>query len=403
MGRYLAYMQSQETAYIYDWWCGLWCISAACGRAIHVARPRAPVFLNMFLILVGESGAARKTASVTTSTRVVRNLHDSSSTVALLDGKATAEALDEILRTRTELVGSAQLCIASPELATLLGNEAYMASVPAILTDVYDCPTIRHGGSTIMRGICVQQNIWVSLLAASTPIWLLRSVNPNVVEGGFTSRCLFITSNTPKRSIAWPEETDETLWQDIQDDMRIIRAEAQTRPNIELDPTAMSAFRLWYGKRDRSLDPFRQSFEAREDAHVLRVAALLCINDGTWTIQRSHVATAIQLVAEVKEQSGSIFEGAETRTKFARAIDSVRAMLISTGMDPVPRHKLFKVCQSKLTHDEFIALVETLHEFGALQRFEVKSDGRGRPTEFYRGTELLLAKGLGQQVLERFV
>ena len=74
MGRYLAYMQSQETAHIYDFWCGLWCISTACGRNAYVARPRAPVFLNLYIVLVGESGVPRKTTAVNTAARVVRGI-----------------------------------------------------------------------------------------------------------------------------------------------------------------------------------------------------------------------------------------------------------------------------------------------------------------------------------------
>jgi hypothetical protein len=64
MGRYLSYMQSQETALTFDEWTAIWCVSAACARATYVDRPRAPVYLNMFCVLVGDSGIARKTTAV---------------------------------------------------------------------------------------------------------------------------------------------------------------------------------------------------------------------------------------------------------------------------------------------------------------------------------------------------
>jgi hypothetical protein len=63
LGRYLRYMSTTETAYDYDWWCGLWTLACACGRDTYVARPRAPVYLNMYLVLIGDSGVPRKTTA----------------------------------------------------------------------------------------------------------------------------------------------------------------------------------------------------------------------------------------------------------------------------------------------------------------------------------------------------
>lgn len=402
MGRYLTYMQSQETAHIYDFWCGLWCISTACGRNAYVARPRAPVFLNLYIVLVGESGVPRKTTAVNTAARIVRGIVGGDNDVAHIDGKITPEALDALLHDRTMEHGSAQLCVTVPELAVFMGTERYIAHMPVLLTDLYDCPAIREPGGTLKRGAILQRNVWLSFLSASTPIWLLKTVNPNVVEGGFTSRCYFVISNTPKRSIPWPVEHDADLLRDLQDDMKIIHAEAKVRRGIHLQPQALEVFTEWYHGRDRALDPYKQSFQSREDAHVLRVAALLAVNDGTWVIRRSHIRFAIRLIHQIKEDSSRIFETSERVTKFATALDKIRGMLISTGMDPVPRHKLYMHVRSHLVHEEFITLIEVLHEIGAIQRFEFKSGDRGRPTDFIRGTNLLLSRGLGETVMERF-
>src|SRR3954467_3703539 len=99
----------------------------------------------------------------------------------------------------------------------------------------------------------------------------------------------------------------------------------------------MNAFTRWYRGRTRSMDAFLLSFEAREDAHVLRVAALLSINDGSWRIDHHHVGRSIKLIADVKQRSSAIFENTEQRTKFATSLDKIRAILVSRGMDPVPR------------------------------------------------------------------
>ena len=402
LGRYLAYMSSQETSYEYDWWCGLWCIGAACGRYAHVARPRAPVYLNMFVILVGESGIARKTTSVHTAARIVRSIMPRVSDMAMMDAKCTPEALDLQLQEQSEEFGNAQLCIAVPELAVFMGTERYIAHMPTLLTDLYDCPAMRVGGGTIARGSVVQRNVWVHFLSASTPIWLLKTVNPNVIEGGFTSRCYFVVSNEPKQSVAWPTEPDTHLFAEVCEDAQIIANEARTRGPIALTDEAQQSFVSWYSKRTRSIDPFKQSFEAREDAHVLRVAALLCINDGTWCVGLDHLNKSITLVTALKERSGTIFVSAEARSKYAIGLDILRSYLINTGMDPVAHHRLYLKVRRHLDNQEFRALLDVLHEIGAIQRFSLNEAGRGRPTDYVRGTKLLLARGLGDSVMDRF-
>lgn len=357
--------------------------------------------MNMYVVLVGDSGVARKSTSVWTAKTVVRGMTDDH--VVMLDAKMTPEALDLLLHERSVTHGSAQMCITIPELAVFLGTERYIAHMPTLLTDLYDCPAIRHGGGTIDRGECIQRNVWISFLTASTPMWLLKAVNPNVIEGGFTSRCLFVIANEAKRSVPWPDVDAPDHTDALVSRLRSIRTEAETHGGIQVDSDAITWFTKWYNTRTRAIDAFKQSFEAREDAHVLRVAALLCVNDGSWIVRRDHLVVAVQLITELKENSGRIFETAEAKTKFATALDTVRGVLVSTGMDPVPRHKLYLKVRTQLAHDEFISLIEILHEIGAIQRFEMKSDAGGRPTDYIRGTQLLLSRGLGEQVIDRFI
>lgn len=401
LGRYLKYMQSQETALAFDWWCGLWCISAACARMTYVDRPRAPVYLNMYTILVGDSGGPRKTTSVATAARIARTVIDRCSDVSFLDAKVTPEALDLLLHDKTMEHGNAQLCIAVPELAVFLGTERYIAHMPTLLTDLYDCPSARDGGGTITRGAVVQRNVWTHFLSASTPVWLLKTVNPNVIEGGFTSRCYFIIANEPKHHIAWPVVPDNDMYQDICDDLHIIAAEARARPPITLEGDALFRFTRWYADRPHSIDPFKQSFEAREDAHVLRIAALLCINDGTWRVNHSHLLHAIDTVQNIKETSAKIFANADVRNKYAAALDILRVQLISTGMEPVPRGRLFLKVRNKIDSQEFHALLDVLQELGAIQRFDLRGE-RGKPVDLIRGTRKLLEANFGDKVVARF-
>jgi len=134
---------------------------------------------------------------------------------------------------------------------------------------------------------------------------------------------------------------------------------------------------------------------------VLRVAALLAINEGEWLIHRSHVEQAVVVVTAVKDSSARIFDRAEVTSKFALGLDVLRTHLINTGMTPMSRAHLYLKVRQHLTNADFLNLLEVLDHMGAIQRFEFRGN-RGRPTDYIRGTQLLLDRKIGEHVIERF-
>lgn len=378
-------------------------MSLACGRNCIVDRPRAPVFLNLYAILVAESGITRKSSAVKAAAKIAHMLLEDDPHIGLLEAKITPEKLDEQLHRRTAEVGSAQLAVAISELAVFLGVERYVATMPALLTDLYDCSAHRSGGGSISRGALKQENIFVSFLSASTPSWLLRSVNPNVVEGGFTSRCMFVLSEQPKRRIAWPtaKADDSVNTSALADHLRRIRSEAKQCKTITLTDAAKRTLELWYRRRKVSYDAFRSSFESREDAHVLRLAAFLAINDSTWVVQVTHLKLSIRIIESVKLNASRLFAGTNQRTKFVLGVEACRDALIACGTEGTTRAKLFLKVRRHLDNAEFLALLDVMHEIGVIQRFEYRDGGKGRPVDIIRGTKLLTAKGMAEKLVER--
>jgi hypothetical protein len=395
----MAHMSEQETATDYDFWCALWLLSCAIGRSVIIDRPRAPVFMNLYAILVANSGVTRKSAAVGVARNIATQLIADDPLLEVIEGKTTAEKLERMLHERTTATGSAGVAIAISELATFLGTERYNATIPVLLTDLYDCPSERRSGGTIARGSVKQSNIFVNLLSASTPAWLFRSVNPSVVEGGFTSRCIFVCAEEPKRRIAWGSSNSGGDTGPLLHRLRVIREQGRNYRTITINERALSRFRSWYSRRKPSLDGFRSSFESREDAHILRLAAFLCINDGTWVIQVTHLAAAIKIIADVKFNAGKLFQGTNSRTKFILGVERLSDALVAAGLTPITRSQLYLRCRSHLDNLEFSALIDVMAELGVIQRVELKQVGAGRPVEMIRGTTLLASKGMIEKII----
>lgn len=399
LGDFLKYMDPLETPYAYDFWTAVYTLSVSVGRSIVVNRPLAPVYLNVFAILVAESGVTRKSTAVRHGTKLARLLaHES---MELVEAKITPELLEYKLHKQSEEHGRSGVAISISELVTFLGREKYVSSMPTLLTDLYDCPELRGGGGSLSSGDRTLRNVFVSFLSASTPSWLIRAVNPDVIEGGFTSRVMFIVAEEPKRRQSWPEGLDEDIEGRLLKRLHEIRTKAERVARIEISPGGRSRFDKWYKGRLLHRDPFRASFQSREDAHILRLAAFLCINDGTYVIQSNHISAAISIITEVREDGASIFEGTGSNSRLVQGIDKIRDSLLAAGINGRTQTEITKAVSNFINAEEMKTVLDIFHELDMVQRFDIPSTGRGRPKTLWRGKAALSASNAIDLAIEK--
>lgn len=397
-------LAEQETPYEYDFWTGLWLLGNAIGRGCPVERPRAPVFCNWYIVLVAESGTTRKSTAVRQATKTLRAFNERvGGHIGVIDNKITPEALDLYLHRRSEEHDQAHCAITISELVTFLGREKYVMAMPGLLTDLYDSADIRRGGGTLSRGETHARNVYVSLLSASTPSWLLKSINPDVIEGGFTSRVMFVVAEKRKKSIPWPEgDVDhEGTTERLGASLQRIRSLAGKYGGITVSVAARQRFARWYNSRVESHDAYRRSFESREDAHILRVAACLAANDERFDIQRRDIDRAILAVGAVKDAGGTIFTLHSSGDRLIAKVDRLRTLILDAGDTGISGTRLAVTTQRQMTKDERETILYTLRELGAVHHYKIKQT-RGRPTDLWKATPRIGRPDLMNEVLERF-
>ncbi len=396
IAKYMQMMEAQETPLAYDFWCALWMIGVAVGRSVVVARPRAPVHLNTYMVLVGESGILRKSTAVNAATRVTRRfLELGNQATTIIDGRITTSQLIREMMALNNGGQDAQIALSISELAATLGRGGGAHDMPVLLTDLYDCPGLRRGGSRA-EGVYTVRNAFVSLIGASTPAWLLRAVNPTVVEGGFTSRCLFILADKRKRKVAWPMESEDDRQQ--QDDIANLlyrrSCDLALARRIAVTDAAQRKFAAWYSSRKLGTDVFRSSFDSRGDAHVLRVAGLLSVSDGSCSIHARHIDNAINLIDRVRNDGARIFAGSEEdkADPVIKAFDRLRTLLVNAGRDGLTQGRIVLNMAHHADGDGCLRMLEALHELDMVQKFVLPSTGRGgRPRTVWRATKAIFS------------
>lgn len=389
IGQYMNTCDMLETAREYDFWGAVWALGAACGRGVVVPRPFAPVYLNWYVLFVAESGITRKSTAVKLARDTVRK----SSSIRMIEQRVSPAKMLNDMASDTFNKGHGQAHIAVSELVTFLGRDRAMIDLPAFLTDMYDCPDERVGGGSAHAEFTTIKNVFVTFLSASTPTWLRNAVNPDVVEGGFTSRCLFIAADTPKHKIAWPS-AQGLRTEELQHTLHTCVEKACETEHIELMDAAMTRYEQWYKSRIPSFEPFLASFAAREDAHVLRLAACLAINAGTYAITLGQMNFAIRAIAGVKADASRIFEAGADPHGIALAAARTIELVCEAGPAGISRTELTKRIRHLAKLDELTVLLDTMHELHMLRKFEAKA-ARGRPSVVYaRGKNIRMRRAV---------
>lgn len=368
LGKFFEMMDDCETPYAYDFWAALWTLSVAVGRGTFISRPHAPVWLNLYVILAASSGVTRKSTAVRRVENLVMRFRECSPDKSIypVTAKMTTEAL---LRQMSKL-SHEHMTIHTPiiisELVTFMGKEAYLTSMPGMLTDLYDCPDYRESAGTVVGGSVQIVNAWVGLLSASTPTWLLNSVNPNIIEGGFTSRCLFIHAEKRKKKIAWGEGKTHNIEPmiDMMLDIQDMAKNVIGSTGIRITPAALKIFSRWYNGRSESDDPYTASFEAREDGHILKLAALLGINRNTWEIGADDLNTAIKIIQEIKSDGRRLFDLQIPQQQFVfeDALERIRYRLLSKGTEGYNIDELVRSMRDHAPSEVVRKIIAVIHE-----------------------------------------
>ena len=219
-------------------------------------------------------------------------------------------------------------------------------------------------------------NVYITFMSASTPEWLNKAVNPEVIEGGFASRTMFIYENLRKKRIAWPEVVMFDFYDILtQLDEAIVTANAMER--ITLTKGARKKFVSWYNAKLQHNGAFAASFESREDAHVLKLAAMLCISDHTFQISASHLTSAMQLIETIKLDGIQLFDEGVLQDNEQKAINKISQLLLSASPNSVKLRSLKQSVGTWMKSEQVNQLIDLMKAARMVSTLDVRLGQRG--------------------------
>lgn len=387
---YLAFTENQESTRRIHTWVAISIIAAALERKARLNMGHFLIFPNLYTFIIGESGTVRKSTSTGIGVSLLRDIETQGIPgVKIMSDRMTASALiQQLHRSISEYnLGnvlerqSAVYCYAS-ELNVFL-REVY-GSISELLTTFYDCvpydskkpwvyETIKDGELKIY-GPCL------NILGASTPAWLSKSIPANEMEGGFSSRVLFVVEReSPKRLVAWPEEQKDApaIREKLVEDLRQIHS---LRGWFRKTPEAHTFYTDWYRRHKQNKSKFQDprfvGYYGRKPIMVLKIAMILAVAEGNeLCFDARHLQSAIALLDDLEPAMTDAFGGVGTN-RFAQGVHKIRELFVHK---PALLHRdILKALWLDFNGKEITEIMRDLISMGEVKQQLIASTGGER-------------------------
>lgn len=400
---YMEFTADTESPACYHYWVGCSLISAALKRNVHLNFNMFKIFPNLYVILVGPSGA-RKSIATGIGMEIAREVG-----IKKFSDKITGAALIRDLSNAVEKRitplqplngqgasggGATEIELVSPmmiyasELGVFLGHDAYGSGVIADLTDLYDCgPEWKK--TTVSRGDEIIPGPYVTMLAASTPQTLKDTIPAGAVGQGFTSRILFIWGDKRRKRVPIPVwgAGHQMLKNNLIADLRHIMS---LKGTFDFTPDGFKLYEQFYNEAKEPEEEYEderlRNYGSRKHIHALKLAQIcavakhddLLINADDW-------ATAIDAIKWLDKGLANVFAGHGTATNaqdVLRVFRQVEAATVNLGY--ISYADLLKRNYSYLNLQEFASVMQTLLEMNAVQEAVAHNPASGKLEKLYK-------------------
>lgn len=278
---YVKYQNNTEPPEIYKKWCGVSLMASVLQRKVWAKWGTLTFYPNMYIILVGPPGKARKG----TAMRLMRE-HIDKLKITVAAESTTREALIQAIEESAESVSMSEnplvmelymhssLTVFSEELTSLIGyqNKEMLAN----LADWFDCAkSWRYRTKT--SGVNEIVNIYLNLIGATTPELIMETMPFDLIGGGLSSRILFIYARSKGKRVIYPELSAEEkiLCEDVDIDLEKIY---HMKGQFKYSKDFVDLWAKWYMGKAESC-PLKSRhlhyYWERRETHLMKLALIM--------------------------------------------------------------------------------------------------------------------------------
>lgn len=293
---YMRFSESQESPEDFHLWTALGLLSSALSRNVWIDMGHFKLYPNLWIVLVAESGMMHKSTVLGMGARMLR---EALPELPFCSQKLSTESLIEILAAQTEKNQKAAITILASEFSVFFGKSVIDQSLIHVLTDIWDCAEY-WSYTTVTRGEKLIRNLYVTMLAGTTPEWIKSSLPEDSVGGGFASRMLLIyRTESGKTRRAFPEMSKEAIAarQRCVNDLKSIN---NMMGEMRMTREAKQYFSNWYSLQDhKDVPASMRGYFSRKGDYILKLSMIFSASfNDSMVIDVEHMAAAVAILEE---------------------------------------------------------------------------------------------------------
>lgn len=285
-------------------------VGASLGRSVYVDRAGRQ-YPNLFTVLVGKSGGARKSTALRFAIDLARTLDDSLGVVSSIDSReGFIQYLEEIGKKQKQ-ASDLRAIIRLSELRSLIDKSRMegLRNIVPTLADAYDCPASLE---VVTRKSPVSVAYpTISLHAATTPQWI-EGLRPEDLQGGLGNRVMWVPGE-PGAMLPNPPPRDQARWDALVAKLREQvqfwrgRGSTQFQLSAEAEKRWEKIYAYLYPRGDD--DPLIAVLSERLQNHCLKVALIHGALDGSDRIDVRHLEAAYAFAQFLYDALWYLFRG----------------------------------------------------------------------------------------------
>jgi hypothetical protein len=325
---YIEYAGFSEAPRRMHFWSGVAAIAGALRRRVWLSMGYYRWCVNHYIIFVAPPGIVSKSTTVAIAMDILRKVPgitfgpDIVTWPALVSAfAASMESFDMAGDYHTQCA----LTLESSEFGNLV-NPTDREMIDLLVT-LWDSKQGGFSKVTKNSGSDKVENPWINLIACTTPSWIAGNFPEYVIGGGFTSRCLFVYTDTKEKLVAYPiyhippgmRETQDRLAADLE------HIATHLVGPYELSPEAREWGEIWYAHHYANPPKHLQDerfggYLARKQTHLHKLGMVIAAScRDNLVITAEDLTLANTMISDLELDMPKVF------ARIGRTEDSIQA------------------------------------------------------------------------------
>lgn len=369
---YIEFTSGHESTDRVRKWSFISVIAGVMERRLFLPRGYYVLFPNLYVFIIGKSGLIKKSTSTAIAVNILREIQG----IRMMSERLTAGSLIKQMASSGKTfewndlkIKQSPLYIYASELAVFM--DTVFGNITELLTTFYDCqpndsekPWTHNtvgDGATNVYGPCL------NMLGASTKAWLTKCIPKTEMEGGFTSRIVFVVENKlPKNLVAWPQ-----LNEDIYKLRGKIVADLHEIYNLKgaftVDHHAKMQFERWYKHHmtvvlPRNMDARMVGYMSRKGDTILKLAMIKSVSESNdLVLTTEHIRWAEMEMDDIEGDWRDAFDGVAVKTGISWEL---RAFIANRGQ--ASKKEILEGFSSQYSQKEILQELMALSDMGEI-------------------------------------